>query len=99
MNPLVLWLTTSVFGLAMAVGTIWFWFVVFGVLPVLALVAASNAKRLGLSGLLLGFGGVYLVESTWTLFAALLVGTGLLLAAAPIAESLIGRRPHNRPSR
>lgn len=99
MNPLLLWLATFVFSLAIAVGTIWFGLVVLGVLPVLALVAASNAKRLGLSGLLLGFGGLYLVESRWIFFAALLVGTGLVLAVAVIAESLVRRRTYSRPTR
>jgi len=99
MNPIVLWLATFVFGLAIAVGTIWFGFVILGIVPVIALVAASNTKRLGLSGLLLGFGGFYLVESTWTLFAALLAGIGLLLAGAVIVESQVTRGTDNRPGR
>lgn len=86
MKPAILWTTTFVFGLTISAGTIWFWFVLLGLLPVLGLVAASRTKRVGLSGLLLGLGGFYLVVSTWTAVALVLVGCGALLILSQIGE-------------
>lgn len=59
MNPVLLWFTTIVFGVAIGLGSAFLPFLVVAALPVLALVALSDAKRMGLSGFLLGFGGIW----------------------------------------
>jgi hypothetical protein len=62
MNPLLLWLTTAVFGVALGLGAAVFGLLVLlGALPVLGLVIVSPTKRIGLSGLLLGFGAIWLL--------------------------------------
>jgi zinc transporter ZupT len=62
MNPLLLWLTTVVFGTALGLGAAVFGLLILlGALPVVALVMASRTKRVGLSGLLFGFGAIWLL--------------------------------------
>ena len=59
MNRLLLWFTTTVFGAAIGLGTAFFPFLLVAALAVVTLVAVSDAKRVGLSGFLLGFGGIW----------------------------------------
>lgn len=61
MHPVLLWFTTFVLGGAIGLGTGFAPFLVVAAVPVLSLVAASHATRVGLSGFLLGFGGIWFV--------------------------------------
>lgn len=58
-SRLLLWLTATVLGAAIGLGTGFFPLLILAALPVVALVVLSDAKRVGLSGLLLGFGGIW----------------------------------------
>jgi len=59
LNPVLLWLTAMVIGAAIGLGSGFLPFLVVAALPVLVLVARPDAMRLGLSGLLVGFGGIW----------------------------------------
>lgn len=60
MRPALVWLTALVLSAAVGVGIVTFSvYAAAGLMPVLALVAASRARVVGIAGLLWGIGGIW----------------------------------------